>query len=134
MRRNSSFLPSTFGSFRPRGPRMAFDPSPTAWLGAGYSLASSEIKLKTVTAGSNITLPEVTDTEANASTGDIRKVAFGIDEALYQAFNSKAVADRPAKMTRTRSDTVNSSTGVITRRYTSTYYISPGSVEVVSES
>lgn len=78
---------------------MAFNPAPQTWLGLGYTLAASNVKLTTATAGGNIALPQLTDTEANATTGDIREVVFAIMEALSAAWTAQAPADRPVEMT-----------------------------------
>lgn len=48
-------------------------------------------------------LNEVTDTEANASTGDWRKVLFGLMEMIFDKWTGTATADRPEKVSVTRS-------------------------------
>lgn len=112
---------------------MAFTKAPSTWFGAGYSLASSNIKLTTVTAGSNIALPQLTDTDANATTGDIRVVAFAIVEALYQAWVAQA-GNQPTKMGISRSAS-NKTTGKITYKYDFQFEVSPpsGAYAVSSE-
>jgi hypothetical protein len=196
---------------------MAFDSAPQAFFGKGYSLASSEIKLKTTSATSGTTtgttfqgeadddvltfaaahylhvgdrvrvtqgttlptglsaatdyfvktvpsattitlsatrggavvnlttdgtadntcqvmgpLDQVTDTEANASTGDSRKVVFGLLEALFQAYTNTPVADRPAKLSITRSGQVQDDSTII-YTYFAQVTTTPTGVEVVDE-
>lgn len=78
-------------------------------------------------------LDEVTDTEANASTGDWRKVLFGIMEMIYYKWTGTATADRPGKVVVTRSATVNNTTNEITRSYTVRITLSPTAVDVAAE-
>ncbi len=102
---------------------MAFDPKPSTWLGAGYTVASHIVGLQTNDASSNKTLPQLTDALANATTGDIRAVAFAIAEALYQAWLSQA-GSQPAKMTITRSAATGQN-GTIIYTYTLKFVLSP---------
>jgi len=79
-------------------------------------------------------LDEVTDTEATASsTGDWRKIVFGIMEMLYWRYTSLATADRPAYTSVSRSSSVDDTTGNITRYYTVTITTAPTGVEVIDE-
>jgi len=193
---------------------MAYSAVPTTWMGAGYALTSSEIKLTTAThAGTSIgtfavvaatdvitlgthglkvgdavkvasdttlpagmvaatvyyvltvptadtltlsatfgggtlditdtgtgthtmygiALPEVTDAEAHATTGDIRKIYFGLSEAMYQSYNNAATADRPTRMRMYRSNTTNETTGIITRTYTVQFDLGVATIEVAPE-
>lgn len=112
---------------------MAFDDAPSGWLGAGYTASANAIHLQTNDAGSNKTLPMLTDAEAHATTGDIRKIYLAVCEAIYQSYNDKAVADRPAMMSLYRSDAVNSETGIITRTYNFQFKLADPAVEVSDE-
>lgn len=78
-------------------------------------------------------LDELTDAEIDASTGDWRKIMFGIVEMLYQRWNNTPSADRPTKVSVSRSSSVNETTGVITRYYTFQTQLDPVSVEVTNE-
>ena len=79
-------------------------------------------------------LDEVTSTEATASTtGDWRKMVFGIMEMLYWRYTSLATADRPARLSITRNSSVDDSTGNITRYYSVTITTAPTGVEVIDE-
>ena len=113
---------------------MAFNPAPIVWLGSGYNLTSSTVGFTTSDSISGyIALPEVTDTEANATTGDIRKVGYGINEAFWQAWNSTATADRPGKMTLSKSSSVDATTGITSTFYTWRFDTEAPSYEVVDE-
>lgn len=113
---------------------MAFDPSPAALLGSGYGLASHKVTLETNdAANTHKTLAGLTDAEADPTTGDSRKVAFEIMEALYQAWLAVPTADRPTKMSVARSSSVNEETGVISRYYTFRFDVEPTGVEVSDE-
>lgn len=79
-------------------------------------------------------LDEVTSTEATASsTGDWRKMVFGIMEMLYWRYTSLATADRPSRLSITRNSSVDDSTGNITRYYSVTITTAPTGVEVIDE-
>ena len=67
---------------------MAFDKTPSTWLGAGYDGDGTNhlIKLNTNTASSNKTLELIEDSDAHETTGDIRKIALAISEAFWQAW------------------------------------------------
>lgn len=79
-------------------------------------------------------LDEVTSTEATASTtGDWRKMVFGIMEMLYWRYTSLATADRPSRLSIARNSSVDDSTGNITRFYTVTITTAPTGVEVIDE-
>lgn len=193
---------------------MAYDSKPSTWLGAGYTLASSEVKLTTDSHAGNsigtftvvaatdvitltahglkvgdvvrvasgttlpaglsastdywvltvpsvdtltlsasrggavvditdtgtgthtmygIAVPELTDAEANASTGDVRKVFYALCEMMWQAYNNTASADRPAKMRIFRSTSSNDAAGSETRSYTISFDVASTGTEVASE-
>lgn len=112
---------------------MSFSAAPSGWLGAGYTASSNAIHLTTNDSGGTKALTLLTDAEAHASTGDIRKVILALAEALFQSYNAKAAADRPAKMTLGRVDQTNSATGVVTRTYSFQFKLSPPAVEVADE-
>jgi len=113
------------------------DKSPAAWLGAGYNSSTGKIELNTNSAFTNKLLTELTDAEADETTGDIRKLLFGILDGLYTQFNSKnsalATADRPQRITFTRNSYVNEATGLINRSYNISLQLEAASVEVANE-
>jgi hypothetical protein len=113
---------------------MPFDAKPSTWLGAGYSAAANAITMNTNDAGSNKTLTELTDAEAHATTGDIRKVIFALMEKLYAAYNVTVAADRPTKLSIQKSVSVNTTTGVVTNVYTTIIYTGVVTQEVADES
>ncbi len=97
---------------------MAFDKKPSTWLGAGYVADDSghTITFNTADAASNKLLAELTDAEADETTGDVRKLVFAVMEALHAAWAAQAAADRPTKLTIYKSSSVSGST--ITNTYT----------------
>lgn len=113
---------------------MAFNPQPSTWLGAGYSLASHVLGFTGSSASSNVTIPNLPDADANASTGDIRKIWFNMIEAFYQMWVVQvAAANQPTKMTLIRSSIENSD-GTFTRTYTCQFIVaSSGAPDVVAE-
>lgn len=106
---------------------MAFNPAPAQWI-ANWSEDAT-----------NITVPiasfaELTAAEADAATGDIRKVVFAIMDCLADKWYSLAAADRPAKMTISRNTSTNETTGVARKTYTVVLETSVSAQEVVAES
>jgi|LauGreDrversion2_6_1035139.scaffolds.fasta_scaffold31484_2 hypothetical protein len=113
---------------------MAYTKTPTTWLGAGYSAnsGSNTVTFTTGTASTNVTVAELTNTEANASTGDIRKIMLAFVEQFYRAYNATATADRPLKMTITRN-IVAGQDNVNTANYQFSFTLSPTVLEVADE-
>jgi hypothetical protein len=97
---------------------MAFDKTPSVWLGAGYSHASHAISLNTADASSDQLLTILTDADADETTGDIRQI---IRSVLYMLDVKWAVQDAgddlPAKMRFRKSLGLNSSAGEVTETY-----------------
>jgi len=105
---------------------MAFDETPTTWI-TDWSED-----------GTDITVPissfsELTAAEADASSGDIRKIWYAILQHMYDAYNDTASGDRPAKWTASRSISVNGTTGVMTTTFTNTIQTEVSAQEVVDE-
>lgn len=111
---------------------MAFNKAPSNWLGAGYTLNTNVVGFNTNDAATNKTLTQLTNTEANASTGDIREVMFAMLEAFYQAYIAKDNADRPSKLSISRNGTTTS-TGNINYTYNVQVEVSPTAVNVTPE-
>jgi hypothetical protein len=86
---------------------MAFNRAPSNWL-TGYSLTTNSVTVNTQNAGATATFPELTNVEANASSGDIRKIVYAVIEQLYQKFQATPAADRPNRMSISRSSSVGS--------------------------
>lgn len=107
--------------------------TPGEWFGAGYAAGTNSITFNTNDAASNKTLTELTDAEAAASTGDVRKVIFAICEQLFYKYNSIAVADRPTKLSITKSASLNSATKEIANTYTIRITTSVVTQEVADE-
>ena len=78
-------------------------------------------------------LDEVTDTEANATTGDWRKVILGIMEMIYWKWTGTTTANRPGKVSIVRSASVNNTTGEVVRTYTVRITLEAITSEVAAE-
>jgi len=91
-------------------PKNMFDPKPSTWLGPGYDsdATAHTVTMNTGSAPSNKTLLQLTDAKADPDTGDIRSVAFGFLEALFQAWKSQGPTSQPARMTVNRSVSADS--------------------------
>jgi hypothetical protein len=106
------------------------DLKPSTWLGAGYSQTGNTIVLNTSDAASNKTLPQLTNALANATTGDIRSVAFALSEALFQAWVAQS-ANQPGKMTLRRIAQTDAG-NTIRYSYVFDFVITPGVPSLVA--
>lgn len=86
---------------------MAFNPAPTQ-LFAGMSEDGTDLTIPIAS------IPELTAAEADAVTGDLRKVCYAIGERMFEYYNALAVADRPTKLTIAKSVTTNAAAGTQT--------------------
>lgn len=111
---------------------MPFNPIPSNWLGAGYTLTTNVAGFNTNDATSNKLLTKLTTAEANASSGDIREIIFSMIESFYQAWISKAEADRPTKLNITRNGNALPN-GNINYTYTFQLEVATTSLNVASE-
>ena len=105
---------------------MAFDPTPTTWL-ASWSEDGTTISVPIAT------FPELTAVEADAATGDIRKIAWALMEKLYATYNATAIADRPTKWTMSKSSSINTTTGIVTNTFVTTVLTEIATQEVPAE-
>lgn len=78
-------------------------------------------------------LPELTGTEANPSTGDMRKIMFAIEDAVYTSYQAIASADRPAKWVNTRSSSISDASDITTRNFVNQFYTEATGEEVADE-
>lgn len=105
----------------------SFD-TPDEFFTSGYSTDGSSITLDFATA-----LTEVTTAESATGTGDARKVVYGIAELLFKQYAAIPAADKPTKMTISRSTSEDTSTGEFVRTYTLQLRVDAPSFEVASE-
>lgn len=112
---------------------MAFTAVPSAWLGAGYTVStgSHTISLTTNTAGSNKILTELTDAEADPTTGDIREIARALAKALYDAYVAQTT-NVPNRMQIFKQSGATAA-GHVLETYTFTFEVTPTAVNVSTE-
>lgn len=89
---------------------MSFDKTPTSWF-ESWSEDGTTISVPLTT------FPEMTAAEADATTGDIRKIMFAIIQKFYSVYLATASADRPTKFTITKTATTDMIRGVLKNRY-----------------
>ena len=107
---------------------MAQNLAPSHWL-SGYELTDTNTKISIPIAS----LSGLDASEANGSTGDIRKVLRALMATLHAAWLAEAAADRPQQMTVSRSSSVNDSTGETVRTYQAQFRVATTGEEVVDE-
>ena len=106
---------------------MAFDKSPATWI-TNWSSNGTDITIPIAS------FPELISSEADVTTGDIRKIVFAIMEELFQKYNATATADRPSMMTLSKSASVSTSTGITTNTYSVVIKTETTAQEVAPES
>ena len=104
---------------------------PGEFFGAGYSLGNNKVSMETATSGSNPLLTQLTDTDANATTGQTQQVVVALIEACYSRYLAIAAADRPSNLTITRQSSVDDATGVRTVNYIVTAKIDASTITTV---
>lgn len=78
---------------------MAFDSQPDTWID-DWSEDATDISVPIAS------FPKLTAEEADGVTGDVRKLFFAIADEMFTAFDSKATADKPNRMTLSRKAVV----------------------------
>lgn len=104
---------------------MAFNPAPSDWFD-NISEDGTDISVPIAT------FPELTAAEADAVTGDIRKVSYAILEKLYQEYANRPQADLPQKMQITKGQAMNT-LGQIVTTYYFTFVLAPATIDVAAE-
>lgn len=116
---------------------MAFDPKPSTWLGAGYTVdaGAHTITFTTNDAGGTKALPLLTDALANPTTGDIRAVMFAIVEAFNAAWAAQGAGNTPLEMTLTRTafERTVSGTDQLIRTYSQQLVLLPTGFVIADE-
>lgn len=79
------------------------------------------------------TLTGAISADIHPTTGDIRKIIFALETALYNAYLAIAVADRPAKWDCNRSSNFNDATDVVTRVFVNQFSTETSGEEVAAE-
>ena len=87
--------------------------------------------------GTNVTFPiasvtELTAAEADALTGDSRKILFALMEQWYSWYIGLATADRPEKMAITKSSALQTD-GTFRNTYSIVFYTEVTGQEVLDE-
>lgn len=83
---------------------MAYSGQPNVLFGDNYTFSNNEMAI------SNIDNPSVSDAEANATTGDFRRILYGLLQDMYTRWMALLPQDRPTKMTYTRNTSPNDAT------------------------
>jgi hypothetical protein len=114
---------------------MASNPIPSVFFGAGYTEtgtgATHTIVLTTNDNSGTKLLPELTEVEADPTTGDYRKILFALMEMMYVKY--QAVTPVPGKLTLTRSSFEDTASGELVRTYTVQIRTNVTGVEVADE-
>ena len=117
---------------------MAFNKTPPSFFGTGYAYSSvnKKITLSTNNATDVIKLGELTNTEANQSTGDARKLIYALMLFIEQRIVELG-ASKPVKMTvstRIANGSAQASVGGLLKTYVFEFYRSnPAHYDVTPE-
>ena len=99
----------------------------------GTAIVSTDVGTGTHTIKALAPLQEVTDIEAHATTGDYRKIVYGIMELLAAKYLNTPTADRPTNVVISKSPSTNATTGVTTTSYSVTIKTLTSASEVLAE-
>lgn len=95
---------------------MAWNPLPQSWftgLTDGATTCSATDMVIPIS-----TFPDLTATEIDSVTGDVRKFLYAFIEKCWTKWNGLATADKCSKMTLTKTVSVDATTGIVTNVYT----------------
>ena len=116
---------------------MAFNPAPSSFFGAGYTLSSNKVQLNTETAGSNQLLTKLTDAQANATTGDARDVCRALCYMMYEQWLELSAGNKPVQMTLQKTITARAPTTAnpqtLQEQYTFTFNVESDPQAVIDE-
>jgi hypothetical protein len=107
---------------------MAFNPAPTVFFGTTYS------ENGTVMSVPISAFPELSAAEADAATGDSRKLIWALIDKLCTTYTNLPTADRPSKMRLSKSyGQVDPATGAFTASYSMTFNLTASGLELADE-
>lgn len=104
---------------------MAFNPAPNAWI-ASWSEDGTTVSFPIAS------LPQLTAAEADGATGDLRDCLMRLIDHTYDYVDGLAAADKPTKLSISRSINGNPD-GTVTYRYQMAITNSIDSNSVVAE-
>jgi hypothetical protein len=104
---------------------MAFTATPSTWL-AGWTEDGTNITLPIAN------LPELTVAEADATTGDIRKIIYAFCEKFHAVNSLIETANKSTRMAITRNVAYGTD-DVITKQYTFTFKVTATAADVMAE-
>ena len=104
-----------------------FNDDPKLFLGSTYSENGTVLSIPLAA------FPELTADEADASTGDIRKIIYALLAQFNAVFAATPEEDRPGKMTISRSAGSVNVAGVFPVTFTVAFEVSAVGVDVVEE-
>jgi len=106
---------------------MAINLTPSVLFGSNYGFSDPDITI------SNSDNTSISNAEADASTGDFRRVLYGLLTDIYSRYNQLAAQDKSGKMTFLKNSTFNdaTNTGVVT--FTVRFNVGAFEAEVADE-
>jgi hypothetical protein len=102
---------------------MAQDNTPAAWI-PGWATLGTTISFPAPS------IPELDLAEADADTGDIRKVIFALLEKIYDHYAGLPSADQPSNLTFGTSGYFNNQNGALERTYSLKFTLAATSFDV----
>lgn len=105
---------------------MAFSAIPTAFLGGSYAADNTAMTVPLSF------FPEVSSAEADESTGDSRKIIYGLLKKWESVY--AGLSDKPTRMKIQRSSTAVNSSGQYTVNFNISFTLSVSASDVAAES
>lgn len=94
---------------------MAWNPLPQSWF-TGLTDDGTDITIPIAAFGTELTAEEI-----DSANGDVRKFIYAFIERCWAKWSSIATADKPSKMTITKTSSIDAATGILTNVYTFTF-------------
>jgi hypothetical protein len=107
-----------------------FNAAPTVFFGTSYSSNGTALSIPIAA------FPELSSAEASATTGaggDSRKVIFALLHRIHSVFNGLATANRPTKMTVSRTIGAINANNEFTTSFTFSFNLEATGVDVAAE-
>jgi len=113
---------------------MAYSSLPSTFFGAGYTAtAGSHLLSITTSTGTPALASDLTNVEADTTTGDWRKICYSLMQMLYTKYTEVPEGNESNRMTFNRSSSTNDATGIMTRTFTAQFELDIGTPDVADE-
>ncbi len=104
-----------------------FNAAPSSWI-PGYTSDGTHITIPIAS------IPPLVAGDADAATGDVRKVVYALCAMLAASWQTEGTGNQPGKMTISSGQALNGPSNTITANYQFSFNLTPSSLGVTPES